>query len=350
MDATLTPSRIVEAVLFAVRQNEGSHPSERDFAARLAKNPEIMNARLGRMRYVCGVLEVKPGDVLLDVGSGIGLNSILALLCGAAEVHSVEMTPDRLSSARLIARFLQVEDRIHIHGDDVLALELPPESIDAAFSFELLEHIRDVGGLYDRLARWLGPGCRAYGRTGANGRNLLYNVIINRGWRAVDRANYVRIREETIRRIVPAIPEKDLQLLVERTRGELIADVERVALEYQRNAAIPSARAPSVARDPVTGQFMERMLDPTRMMRVMDAQGFRTTLLAPCFDHITTVRPILAAAQKWAGALIRATHPASLAVAPWLEFLSRSESAPQERRGEGTRSTSRVGDERRGGC
>jgi predicted O-methyltransferase YrrM len=333
---SLTPTRIAEAVLYAARENPDSHVAEREFAARLNVHPRIIEARVGRIRHVMDLLRVSPGDVVLDVGSGIGLNSVLALLCGAGEVHSVEMTEDRLRSARLIARHLGVEDRIHIHGTDVLALDLPAGSVNAAFSFELLEHVRDVGGLYARLAEWLAPGARVYGRTGANGRNLAYRVLFARAWDTIDRENYVAIREEVVRRIAPDAPDGDVRILVARTRGELLPEIERIALEYRRNGALPPPKAPCAPRDPATGQYMERLLEPERVVRVMDAQGFRTEVVAPSFENVTTVRPLLAAAIRGAGAIIRAAHPVSLWVAPWLEFLSvRDPAARIARRGGG---------------
>jgi SAM-dependent methyltransferase len=320
----------VEAVVLAAKKNKDSHVAELEFADKLKKHPEIMEARLGRIRYACGVLGVKPGDVLLDVGSGIGLNSVLSLLCGVGEVHSVEMAHDRLCSARIIVQVLGVEDRVHLHGQDVLNLHLPPGTIDAVFSFELLEHIRDIGSLYGHLARWLKDGARVFGRTGANGRNLIYQRTFKKTWDMIDNEHYISIREETIRNLVPHLPNADLKLLVDRTRGELIDDIKQVAEEYRRNGVLPPPKAACAPRDPLTAQYMERLLDPNETLRIMDAQGFRTSLLKPNFENITTVNPILSLGLKIVGEVIRVSHPFSLLFAPWLEFLSHREPRPHK--------------------
>ncbi|PYU19190.1 MAG: hypothetical protein DMG30_25115 [Acidobacteria bacterium] len=324
----LSLSRIVEAVLFAARENQNSHVAELQFASKLEKNPEIMKARLGRIKYACRMLDIKPGAVLLDVGSGIGLNSVLSLFCGVQEVHSVEMTYDRLRSAQLIIDFLGLEDRVRLHGQDVLNLDLRPGTVDAAFSFELLEHIRDIGSLYGKLALWLKEGGRVFGRTGANGRNLIYHWVFRKQWDMIDNEHYVGIREEAITSVVPQLPEADLRLLVNRTRGELIDEVMRVAEEYSRNGTIPPPKPACAPRDPCTAQYMERLLDPYETAAIMDAQGFRTSVLKPNFRDITTVNPILAMALKTVGGMIRLGHPASLLFAPWLEFLSHREPRP----------------------
>jgi SAM-dependent methyltransferase len=330
MRAPFALAQLVDAILSAAQANAGSHVAEKAFAARLRSHPDILGARLRRMQYVLKKLELPRNAVVLDVGAGIGVNSVLALLCGAQEVHAVEMSEDRLRSAQIVTQALRVTDRIHVHGADVLDVELPPASFHAAFSFELLEHVRDLAGLYARLSRWLVPGARVYGRTGANGRNLLHILTFRRLWARIDRENYVTIRKQAIRRAAPDAPDSDLATLVARTRGELLPEVERIALDYARNGALPPRRAPSVPRDPISGQYMERLLDPVRSMRLIDAQGFRTQLLAPCFENLTTVAPLRALALKAAGAIISRLHPASLVVAPWLEFLSIRRAAPAE--------------------
>lgn len=325
----LSTKRIVDAVVLAAEENRESHPAERWHASQLKEHPQIMEARLGRVRYVCGRLGVGPGSVLLDVGSGIGVNSVLALLCGAKEVHAVEMTPDRLESAKIIARYLGVEDRLHIHGQDVLTLQLPAGSVDAAFSFELLEHVRDIGSLYSKLARWVKEGARVYGRTGANGWNPYRRWRFRKIWAKCDRENYVADREKLIRSLVPGAPPEDVEILVDRTRGEMLDTIRSVALEYARVRALPARRRPRAPRDPKTGQYMDRLLDPLQTMTAMDAAGFSTTLLRPCFKNVTTVNALVAMGQKLVGNVIRGGHPVSLPLAPWLEFLSTRRPLPR---------------------
>ncbi len=327
MSRELSLRRVIEAVILTAKENENSHVSELEFAGKLEKHPEIMGARLGRIKYACRLLDIKSGDVLLDIGCGSGLNSVLSLLCGVAEVHSVEMGHDRLRSAQLIRDFLGIQDRVHLHGQDVLELDLPPSTIDAAFSFELLEHIKDVGALYRKLARWVKEGSRVFGRTGGNGLNLMYRRTFRKNWDIIDQEHYIDIREETIRSLVPDAPTEDLKLLVDRTRGELIDEVKKVAQEYKHKGTVPPPKSPCPPRDPLTGQYMERLLDPYETARIMDAQGFRTSLLKPNFQNITTVNPIYSLGLEALGQVIRLSHPVSLSFAPWLEFLSRRERA-----------------------
>jgi ubiquinone/menaquinone biosynthesis C-methylase UbiE len=319
----LLPStvEVSEALVACAEQNQQSMRCETEFAHRAKAHPQIMRARLGRIRYVLELIGAKPGDAILDIGAGVGLNSVLALLCGAGEVHAVEYESARLASARLVVDYLGISGRIYLHDADVLDLDLPMNSIAGAFSFEVLEHIRDTAKLYQNLARWLSGQGRVYARTGANGMNVLRRRLFRREWEKIDET-YSPIRESVIREAMPGVGQDVIELLVARTRGQLKEAIQQVALEYQRNRIVPVEMPPCAPRNPETGEFMERLLNPYRNIELIDAQGFRTTLVRPNFRNITTVGRTLAGVQKVAGKVIALTHPISLYVAPWLEFLS----------------------------
>lgn len=320
---------VAQAVIHAAKNNKDSLPCENEFASAVKKDPRIIEVRLRRVQYVCQQLNIKPGDTILDVGAGIGLNSVLAVLCGARTVHAVEYERFRFESARIIVQFLQLEDQINLHRRDVLEMDLPEAEIDAAFSFELLEHIRDTERLYRNLAHWLRMDGRVYARTGANAMNMLNRGKFHNEWDKIDTQNYQQIREKAIREIVRDAPAETIQTLVVRTRGDLLDRVRQVAREYDQTRLIPPAKPPCAPRNPLSGEYMERLLDPFVTKRIMDAQGFRTSLLRPCFKNMAIMNRHLSKALRFLGYVIRATHPASLVVAPWLEFLSVRRSSPE---------------------
>ena len=70
---------------------------------------------------------VKPGSVVLDLGAGTGILSLLAARAGARKVHAVETNPAVLLLAEL-ARENGFEDRIEIHHMSSFELTLPEKA------------------------------------------------------------------------------------------------------------------------------------------------------------------------------------------------------------------------------
>ena len=67
---------------------------------------------------VAKVLEVKEGDVVIDVGCGTGILGIIAAKLGAAKVYGVDASPDVVAVATANAQKHGVADRMEFyHGD-----------------------------------------------------------------------------------------------------------------------------------------------------------------------------------------------------------------------------------------
>lgn len=102
---------------------------------------------------------VRPGDVVLDLGSGTGALAMLAARRGA-RVHAVESMPVAgLASALIAANGLA--DRITVHHCDVVTLQ-PVEPVDLVISDFMGRFLVDDGMLdaVAAAAAWLRPGGR----------------------------------------------------------------------------------------------------------------------------------------------------------------------------------------------
>lgn len=86
-------------------------------AENLIQNHAILLKDNVRMEaYKKAVMEIiKPGDVVVDVGCGLGILSFLALQAGASCVHAIEIDRSTLNIAKEIARHNGLDKKIVFH-------------------------------------------------------------------------------------------------------------------------------------------------------------------------------------------------------------------------------------------
>jgi SAM-dependent methyltransferase len=142
-------------------------PSQSEIAAELGYTPtdlgqvpEGANLGLG-----CGAptawLELRPGERVVDLGSGAGLDAILAAHAVGAEgqVIGIDMTPQMLAAARsnaASAGLTQVEFREGRLED----LPVDDASVDAVTSNCVINLVPDKGAVFREICRVLKPGGR----------------------------------------------------------------------------------------------------------------------------------------------------------------------------------------------
>ena len=133
-------------------------------AAELATLPEGANLGLscGNPTALAGL---KPGEVVLDLGSGAGLDAFLAAqrVGPTGKVHGVDMTDEMLAKANRNA--LQFKERtglanVEFHQGQIEAIPLPDASIDVVLSNCVLNLSPDQPTVWKEIARVLKPGGR----------------------------------------------------------------------------------------------------------------------------------------------------------------------------------------------
>lgn len=103
----------------------------------------------------------KEGETVIDIGSGAGLDSVVAARAVGASgrVIGIDMTPEMLERARAAATRLGLDHLEFRHG---LAEELPVEdgSVDLVISNGVLNLVPDKQEAYGEILRVLKPGGR----------------------------------------------------------------------------------------------------------------------------------------------------------------------------------------------
>ncbi|MBK9797513.1 MAG: arsenite methyltransferase [Holophagaceae bacterium] len=132
--------------------------------AELATLPEGANLGLS-----CGnptaLADLKAGEVVLDLGSGAGLDVFLAAQRVGAEghVHGVDMTKEMLAKARHNAAEFRRRtglNNVTFHQGQIEALPLPDASVDVVLSNCVLNLSPDQPKVWQEIARVLKPGGR----------------------------------------------------------------------------------------------------------------------------------------------------------------------------------------------
>jgi arsenite methyltransferase len=126
----------------------------------LAQVPEESNLGLG-----CGnpssLVTLRPGQVVLDLGSGAGIDCFLAAskVGPGGQVIGVDMTPEMISRARRLARSngtTNVEFRL----GEIEHLPVADASVDVVLSNCVINLVPDKGQVYREAFRVLRPGGR----------------------------------------------------------------------------------------------------------------------------------------------------------------------------------------------
>lgn len=150
------------------RCDVGSHQeATREVAAAFGYSPEDLasipaEANLG---VSCGnptaLASLKPGEVVLDLGSGAGLDVLLAApkVGPTGKAIGIDMTPDMIDRARKNAAKVGLNN-VEFHLADITALPLPDNSVDCVISNCVLNLVPDKPKAFAEIFRVLKPGGR----------------------------------------------------------------------------------------------------------------------------------------------------------------------------------------------
>src|SRR5580698_9395283 len=109
---------------------------------------------------LAALLAPQPGQVLLDIGSGIGGPSrYLAKVCGC-RVSGLDLTPEFVAAASDLTRRTGLTGQVDFREGSALELPFPDASFDLAWSQNVAMNIADRARWYAEVHRVLRPGGR----------------------------------------------------------------------------------------------------------------------------------------------------------------------------------------------
>jgi hypothetical protein len=145
--AALALATICAAGALGARASRGQAPVKRPDVVYLATPQEVVDAMLE-------LAELKPGDVLYDLGCGDGRIVVTAAKRYGVKAVGLEVDPKRVRESQGNVRKGGVEDRVTIRQQDIFEADLSPASVVTMYLLPTL-NVR----LMPQLAR-LKPGSR----------------------------------------------------------------------------------------------------------------------------------------------------------------------------------------------
>ena len=274
-----------------------------------SKNPDMLIYGANYLRYLdrgmwllehlMDITQARGGRVL-DVGCCYGWHALLMARCGARDVVALDyrslMTETiNRGIAELSARAGPVPVRAVTQDicDDNHEPELRPGSFDAVFCLQAIEYIRDLEKFFSTALELLGPGGTLACVSDNNARTP--GVVAEAGvmWAKRDRLfefteelkeerpiedadaePYAVMRKKIIRFERRDLEKEHVDALVDATAGMIAADIRRLAVNFTPGDALPHPPRFSWCRNPVTGEYTERLLDPYDLMRQVKQAGF----------------------------------------------------------------------------
>jgi arsenite methyltransferase len=127
----------------------------------VARLPEAAAESFAGVANPFALGRLEPGEVVLDVGSGAGTDSLIAAQMVGSEgrVTGVDMTPEMLAKARAAAAEMEATNVEFVAGE-AEGLPFEDESFDVVISNGVIDLIPDKDAVFSEIHRVLRPGGR----------------------------------------------------------------------------------------------------------------------------------------------------------------------------------------------
>lgn len=301
-----TDQQVIELV--KVYAHSSQHPDQKVYAASFFKSFHIEEdggaMYLATMRNLMRLGKMQDCRVL-EAGCGLGWDAVTIAMLGNNEVVASDILASMIEGCAESVSALKAKgadfDVTPMVGD-ICEIELEPASFDVICSIEAIEHVHSLERMFDRCATLLRPGGRIVIANDSNRYNLQFRDDTFKMWRERDRSwehmaflrtvrpvehahskPYAAMREEIVRQANPSILDAHCAAIVDATAGMIRPDISELSLSYRSGATLPTPPPFSWCRNPETGEYAERLLDPFEIAEMLTARGFRRARVLHAF-------------------------------------------------------------------
>jgi SAM-dependent methyltransferase len=238
---------------------------------------------------------------VLEIGCGFGWEAVALSIETGATVTAMDILPSMIEGVRECLDTMRAKGhafKVEPLVGDICNVDLPPNSFDGMFSSEAVEHVHDLEQMYDRCFMLLKKGGRLIIANDSNAYNSAFRARNFEMWperdgslehvewlkqevrprEHADAEPYAVMRERMIRAIEPNLPDEDMKALVHATAGLIEPEIQAATRAYKSDGTLPTRPEWSWCRNPATGEYAERLLDPFAMAGGLKRAGFKVRI------------------------------------------------------------------------
>jgi SAM-dependent methyltransferase len=279
---------------------QGSDHPDLQIYRRDVDNPEFVEVWQWRIKHYCDLGNFYHKRIL-EVGCGFGWDAVGLALTGGNEVVASDVLPSMIDGMTQCLEAMKRKGKslpVTPLLGDICKLDLPDASFDGIFSTEAIEHVHDLKLMFENCYRLLKPGGRIVIANDSNRFNLAACQHSWEGWtdrdeswehvewlkkevRPVEHAEakpYGVMREEMIRATAPQLDDASVAKLRHATAGMVKPEVEQATQQFLKDRKLPTRDEFGWCRNPETGEYSERLLDPWELKRWLKDAGFKVQL------------------------------------------------------------------------
>ena len=135
---------------------------------------------------------------------------------------------------------------------------------------------------------------------------------------------YLKIRREIISEYTDELSENEVERLAITTRGMIVSDIRKCVDTYLETRQFPKELDhPTNTCDPYTGNWMEHLMDPHSLQKVLIQEGFKVQILSGFYGN--KKNPVKIIIAKVLDIYIRTFQKSGIRVAPFFSIYARNQ-------------------------
>jgi len=311
------------------------------------RNERVIRLMIRHSRQIMELTGARGKDVL-EMGCGMGFNSMIMVLSGAGKVTALDYLENHIS---MLCNMLEIIDepllneRLVVRQGDARKTGLPDNSCDVILALDVLSHCQDLGEMVDEIIRLGRPDGMVYILDGNNGLKLGETSGVVRIQEIAERGpleeakregrcigfdkTYIEMRREIIESEFPDLDESSVEEMAARTAGLYGEQIQEGVKSLLNGADVEDLKTPypdvcvvkPLYRHPLNGMWPEIAFSPYKLRDFLKSRGIAVRLIP--YRHNVLSGGFKGFLKRQAALLVKLLYPASMYFAPGFEMVGR---------------------------